>query len=487
MRHQAGNPLSSWRSVMKKLLIIVLGFFLAGSGVGSNAASGSSSSTPSAEASSPTSASADDSKQFLITGFQDNQAEIALSRLALKKTANSDVTAFAKQMIGDHTLTGNEMKQLAQSKNISLPADLSTDQKAAADRLSSLSGQDFDKAYMDLNVADHEKAVAEFKSQAAQGNDSDVVALAAADAPILSLHLDLAKIVDGEVNPSAFLADAYRDGLAEIRMAQMALSKTENGDVQNFAQRMIDDHTKANQTISQLAAQKGVQLPADLSPEQQAVGNDLSALTGREFDKAYMDVNVFAHQKAVIAFKKQAQAGLDGDVKDFAAKTLPTLSSHLDAARNLNDMLTTDYLFGAYQDGKAEIVQSHLALLKTSDQDVTNFAQRMNHDHTQLNQQITQLAEQDRIGLFKELSTKQKVALLMLLTMSGSDFDKAYMDLNVAGHQKAVDETKAATQQALFSDVRNFAADILPMLEAHLAAAQQIDGRLAAQQSSSSR
>jgi predicted outer membrane protein len=454
---------------MKKLLIMILGLFSALSGVGSGAAG------------------TNNSEQFLMSAFQDSQAEIALAQLALQKSENQDVMTFAKRMIGDHTLASDEIKRLAQNKNISLPSGLSDEQKAASDKLSNLSGHDFDKAYMDLNVSDHEKAVAAFRTQAEQGSDSEIAALARNDLPILSLHLDLAGIVDGEVNPNAFLADAYRDGLFEIQLSQSALSKTANGNVQNFAQRMIDDHTKANQDITRLAEQKGVTLPSDLSPDQQAISNELSALTGREFDKAYMDINEFAHQKDVIAFKRQAQSGKDKDVRDFASATLPTLSSHLAAARSLNDMLTVDFLYSAYQVGKAEIVLAHLASLKTSDQEVADFAQRMIDDHTQANQKIVQLAEQDRVGLFKELSAKQKLALLALLTKSGSDFDKSYMDTNVAGHQQAVDEAKTAAQQASLSDVRNFAENLLPSLQTHIALAQRVDDRLATQQTSSSR
>jgi putative membrane protein len=90
---------------------------------------------------------------------------------------------------------------------------------------------------------------------------------------------------------------------------------------------MVSDHSKANDELKQLASKKGIELPAQ--PPMDAHMQKLQGLSGAEFDREYMSHMLNDHQKDVAAFKKEASGGRDPDVKAFAAKTLPTLESHL--------------------------------------------------------------------------------------------------------------------------------------------------------------
>ena len=115
------------------------------------------------------------------------------------------------------------------------------------------------------------------------------------------------------------------------------VEKAANDQVKQFAARMVTDHTKANDELKQIASTKGVQLPSALDKKHQSDMDRLQKMSGADFDKAYMSHMVDDHKQDVAEFKKEANGGKDGDVKGFAAKTLPTLEEHLKLAQTTND------------------------------------------------------------------------------------------------------------------------------------------------------
>lgn len=127
-----------------------------------------------------------------------------------------------------------------------------------------------------------------------------------------------------------FWTKAAQSGLAEVELSQLAQSNAQSADVKQFAQMMIADHTKANNELKSLAAGKNVTLPTSIDTKHQALRDQLSSMKGAEFDKAYVDAMVQDHQEAVSLFQTQSQSAQDADVKAWAAKTLPTLQTHLD-------------------------------------------------------------------------------------------------------------------------------------------------------------
>lgn len=132
-----------------------------------------------------------------------------------------------------------------------------------------------------------------------------------------------------------FVKKAAEGGMAEVELGQLAQQKAESSDVKQFAQRMVDDHSKANDQLKQLAQQNGVTLPTSLSAKDQADKDRLSKLSGEQFDKAYMHHMVMDHKKDVAEFKKESTSAQDPSVKSFASQTLPTLQSHLQEAQRV--------------------------------------------------------------------------------------------------------------------------------------------------------
>lgn len=125
-----------------------------------------------------------------------------------------------------------------------------------------------------------------------------------------------------------FFTKAAQGGISEVKMAQLVVGKTQNQEVKAFAQRMIADHTKANDELKALAAKKSVTLPMDVSDSQRDDYDDLAKLTGAEFDKEYVSLMVDDHNEDVEEFGEQANEANDADLRAFAAKTLPILQSH---------------------------------------------------------------------------------------------------------------------------------------------------------------
>jgi putative membrane protein len=132
-----------------------------------------------------------------------------------------------------------------------------------------------------------------------------------------------------------FVSKAGMGGMAEVQMGNLALQKASSADVKAFAQRMVTDHSKANEELSQLATTKGLALPTELGGEHKQALEHLTSLSGAEFDKAYMQHMVEDHDKDVAEFDKASTSAQDSDVKGWAGKTLPTLKEHQQMAKDI--------------------------------------------------------------------------------------------------------------------------------------------------------
>lgn len=138
-----------------------------------------------------------------------------------------------------------------------------------------------------------------------------------------------------------FVMDTAMDGMAEVELGKLAEQKAESSDVKQFAQRMVDDHSKANDELKSLASSKNITLPTAIDAKHKATHDRLEKLSGAAFDRAYMQAMLSGHQDAVKAFRQESTSGKDADIKAFAAKTLPTLEDHLKEAQSANKAVAT--------------------------------------------------------------------------------------------------------------------------------------------------
>ena len=131
-----------------------------------------------------------------------------------------------------------------------------------------------------------------------------------------------------------FLMQAAEAGMAEVRAGELASQKASSPQVRQFAQRMVDDHTKANRQLMQLAEAKGVKPPDEPDRAHRQSMERMQKLSGAEFDRAYMKSQVDDHQNAVSLYERQAKNGRDDELKSFAQSQLPALREHLEMARS---------------------------------------------------------------------------------------------------------------------------------------------------------
>lgn len=133
----------------------------------------------------------------------------------------------------------------------------------------------------------------------------------------------------------AFMIKAAQGGMAEVQLSQLALQKATSNSAKNYAQQMVNEHTKVNQELLQLARTKGITLPQELDAEQKAIYNRLKSLSGDRFNQAYLQVMQQNHAKTAQLFQQQVSKGNDREVKAFASRVLPAIQGHLAMVRGM--------------------------------------------------------------------------------------------------------------------------------------------------------
>ena len=138
-------------------------------------------------------------REFVSKAATGGTAEVELGRVATQRAVRPSVRSFAERMVADHGRANAELAALARRKGLDVPTALEPSQQAMRDRLSGLSGPDFDRAYMSEIVRDHTEDVALFERAAEISSDPDLKAWATRSLPMLRDHLALARQVNSEV------------------------------------------------------------------------------------------------------------------------------------------------------------------------------------------------------------------------------------------------------------------------------------------------
>jgi putative membrane protein len=124
-----------------------------------------------------------------------------------------------------------------------------------------------------------------------------------------------------------FMKKAAKGGMMEVAMGKVAEQNAQSDDVKSFGQRMVTDHSKANDELKSIAEKKGVKLPSKEPTEKWSS------------DKTYMDMMVKDHEKDLAEFQEEAKDGSDPDVKKFAEDTAKVIQKHLDLAKETQSKL----------------------------------------------------------------------------------------------------------------------------------------------------
>src|SRR4028119_491680 len=146
----------------------------------------------------------------------------------------------------------------------------------------------------------------------------------------------------GETSPTSlssrdrtFVMQAGQLSMMEVELGRLAVQRGSSAGVKQYGQEMVEDHTRANQELMQLAMQKQVELPTEMSTQNTAMIDRLSGLSGKSFDAAYKQAMIDSHNQAIALFQAQSQQGQDPQLKAWATQKLPKLQAHLEMVNQM--------------------------------------------------------------------------------------------------------------------------------------------------------
>jgi putative membrane protein len=182
----------NWKHKRLPGMLIAAGLLVPAAAMAQNSQQ-STPSTSQAQQSSGASQMSSADKKFVEEAAIGGLAEVQLGKLAVQNAASDSVKQFGQRMVDDHGQANEQLKSIAQAKGMTLPTSLDSKHQKEYDRMSKLSGAEFDRAYMKMMNEDHQKDIKEFKKEAEKGQDADLKSFASSTLPKLHDHLAMAK------------------------------------------------------------------------------------------------------------------------------------------------------------------------------------------------------------------------------------------------------------------------------------------------------
>lgn len=168
-----------------------------------------------------------------------------------------------------------------------------------------------------------------------QGNTDSTTAVHKANDSSQLTTADTAKASSGNADIE-FADKAAIAGMTEVGLGKMAINRTSNQKIREFAHMMVADHGKANTELIEIAKKKNITLPGALDTEHEKMTDSVSKLSGTDFARAYVNAMVEGHKKALALMQNEAANGKDADLKAFASKMAPIVQMHLDAINKIH-------------------------------------------------------------------------------------------------------------------------------------------------------
>jgi putative membrane protein len=147
-------------------------------------------------------------------------------------------------------------------------------------------------------------------------------------------------IAEAAMTDAPFARNAALGEIESVRFAHLAAEKTQSDVIREFAAEVEADHRQTSDGLNRAAFKKNISLPTELANRDQAVYDRLSALTGAQFDRAYMQEMVRDFQGDLTVYRREAAAGNDDLIRNYASKNIPLLEKNLDAAKHLSKILS---------------------------------------------------------------------------------------------------------------------------------------------------
>jgi putative membrane protein len=298
---------------------------------------------------------------FIIDASSANNMEIRLGQMAQSKASNSAVKQFGQRMVTDHTNLQNQLTAAASTVGQSIPPGMVVADKQQADRIERLSGNAFDRAYMNHMIRMHRNDVNEFQRQSQSASSSQVRTLTANSLPVLQQHLSLATQVgaqvgadtpdiadddrpdrdrrdrEGKVRADAeFMQDVGADNTMQIAMAELAEDRASNRAVRQYAEREKRDHERLQDQWVAMAERNDLNFRARwMGSMHRDKVTQLEKLRGRNFDRAYMIMMIRQHSDEVSYWRKEGRGSQSSQVRELVNRGLPTMEEHFEQAKQI--------------------------------------------------------------------------------------------------------------------------------------------------------
>ena len=317
-----------------------------------------------------------------------------------------------------------------------------------------------------------------------------------------SILLFLASCNEKKKDPNA-LSDAEIASIAvtanqvDVDYGKIAVDKTANEQVKKFAQTMIDDHGAIIEKATALATKLNL-TPEDNATSQSLVDgakktkDELNAMNGLSFDKAYINNEVTYHEAVIATVKdKLIPQAENQELKDLLESALPLFEHHLQMAKeaqasiiNMHELNDAEIASIAVTANQIDVDYGKIALKKAKNADAKKFAQTMVDDHTAIINKAVELAQklgvtpQDNATTQSLLAGAEKVKT-DLNSKNGKEFDKAYIDNEVAYHAAVISTVKdVLIPQTQNAELRELLQSAVPLFEHHLEMAKEAQSKL---------
>lgn len=245
--------------------------------------------------------------------------------------------------------------------------------------------------------------------------------------------------------PTQFTEDFVRiasiGGQYEILSSKLALSKSTNPDIKQYAQKIINDHSNLNDQLLTVLPTSTVKVSVatgSLDADRQKMLDQLTKLDGNSFDKYYINTQITTLDWMVKNFQMYAQNGDDRVLKKFASNNLSTLLQHQHHVKAIlmpvATSYTDDFVRMALMSQQYEILSGKLALNKSRNNQVIQFAQQIVDAHTRLNNQLIALLPTSTATIASattSLDATHQNMMDQLNKLTGSSFDKQYVNTQI--------------------------------------------------------
>ena len=135
-----------------------------------------------------------------------------------------------------------------------------------------------------------------------------------------------------------FVTMAASSDMFEIQSGTVAQEKAQSAEVKEFAAMMVADHTKSSEELLAAVQESGLDItpPGAMAAKHQEQLDALNADNVTDFDAAYIDAQVAAHEEALALMKSYSEGGDNEALKAHATKTLPVVQMHYEHAKQLD-------------------------------------------------------------------------------------------------------------------------------------------------------